>query len=189
MKRYGRACIALATIGVSLFVAAKGFLAFKSHAALSPETSSADLAPPDVRVQHMHVVEQLEATTGWEVFAKEAEFYDEERLTVLHQVRARFSQHPAPALHMTAERGQIDSVTGNINMQGDINLQYQEGYTIETEKLDWHAMDGTLYTDAPVKLHTATVHITGTGLQSKVDQHRIDIQRDVRASFQLPGVQ
>ena len=87
---------------------------------------------------------------------------------------------------MTAARGQIDRFTGNIAVRGAVRLQYQAGYTIETEALDWYAADRVLYTEAPVKIRNPLISITGIGLHSNIDQHRIALQHNVRASFRLP---
>jgi LPS export ABC transporter protein LptC len=87
---------------------------------------------------------------------------------------------------MAAAQGQIDHVTGDIAMRGDICLHYQEGYTIETEALYWYAANRVLYTEAPVRIRNSLISIVGMGLYSNVDQHRIALQHSVQASFQLP---
>ena len=69
--------------------------------------------------------------------------------------------------------------------QGNVQLQYLEGYTLETEVLSWHAAHRLLWTDAAVKINSALVHIAGIGLQGNVDQQRFVLQDDVHAAFQL----
>ena len=140
---------------------------------------------PDMRLEDMHLLEQAGFATGWEVVAKKAELYNAEQLAVLHQLDAWLFGQPADPLHMTAAHGQIDRDTGNIAVHGGVRLQYQEGYTIETETLYWRAADRVLYTDVPVQIRSASISIAGTGLHSNVDQHRIALQHSVHASFQL----
>jgi LPS export ABC transporter protein LptC len=141
---------------------------------------------PDMYVEDMYLLEQSGFTGGWEVVAKKAELYNTEQLAVLHQFYARLLGQPSEPSQMIAAHGQIDRVTGDIAVHGDVRLQYQDGYTIETESLYWYAADRVLYTEAPVKILNPSISIAGMGLHSNVDQHRIAIQHSVRASFQLP---
>ena len=149
------------------------------------ETPPINMLPPDMRVEDMHLLEQAGPTTGWEIVAKKADWYNAEQHAVLHQLHAWLFGRTVDPLHMTAAHGQIARVTGDIAVQGDVRLRYQEGYTIETETLYWCATDRVLYTDVPVKIHSASITIAGTGLHSMVDQHRIALQHSVQASFQL----
>jgi LPS export ABC transporter protein LptC len=153
---------------------------------LVTETPHLHELSPDMCVEDMYLLEQAGFTAGWEVIAKKAELYDAEQLAVLHQFHARRFEQPAEPLQMTAARGQIDRVTGDIAVRGTVRLQYQAGYTIETEALDWYAADRVLYTEAPVKIRNPSISIAGIGLHSQVDQHRIALQHSVQASFQLP---
>ena len=150
------------------------------------ETSHLHELSPDICVEDIYILEQAGFTAGWEVVAKKAEFYNAEQLAVLHQFHARLFGQPAEPLQMTAARGQIDRVTGDIAVRGDVRLQYQAGYTIETEALYWYAANRVLYTEAPVQMRNPSISIAGIGLHSNVDQHRIAIQHSVQASFQLP---
>jgi LPS export ABC transporter protein LptC len=140
---------------------------------------------PDMRVEDMHLLEQVGFATGWEVTAKKAELYNAAQLAVLHQLQARLFGQPAEPLSMTAAHGQIDRGTGDIAVHGGVRLQYQAGYTIEAETLYWRAADRVLYTDVPVQIRSASLVIVGTGLHSNVDQHYIALQHGVQASFQL----
>jgi LPS export ABC transporter protein LptC len=141
---------------------------------------------PDICVEDMYLLEQAGFIAAWEVVAKKAEVYNTEQLAVLHQFHARLSGQPAEPMQMTAAQGQIDHVTGDIAVRGDVRLHYQEGYTIETEALYWYATDRVLYTEALVKMRNPLISIVGMGLHSNVDQHRIALQHSVQASFQLP---
>jgi LPS export ABC transporter protein LptC len=150
------------------------------------ETSHLHELSPDIYVEDMYLLEQAGFTAGWEVVAKKVELYNAEQLAILHQFQAQLFGQSAEPLQMTAARGQIDHVTGDIAMRGDVRLHYQEGYTIETEALYWYAANRVLYTEAPVKVRNPLISIVGMGLHSNVDQHRIALQHSVRASFQLP---
>jgi LPS export ABC transporter protein LptC len=140
---------------------------------------------PDMRVQNMHLIEQAEAGDEWELSAHEAEFYDAQQRIIVHQLRAQLLWKEARPVHVIADSGQIDSSTGNMTVQGKVQLQYLEGYTVETDVLHWHAASRVLQTDAAVQIRSALVHIVGIGLLGNIEQQRFVLQDDVHAVFQV----
>ena len=140
---------------------------------------------PDMRVQNMHLIEQAEAGDEWELSAHEAEFYDAKQRVIVHQLQAQLLSKEAHPVRMIADSGQIDSSTGNMTIQGKVQLQYLEGYTVETDILHWHAASRVLQTDAAVQIRSALVYIVGTGLLGNIEQQRFVLQDNVHAAFQL----
>jgi LPS export ABC transporter protein LptC len=138
-----------------------------------------------MRVQNLHLIEQAEAGDEWELLAHEAEFYDAKQWVVVHKLRAQLLSQEAHPIHVIADYGQIDSTTGNMTVQGHVQLQYLEGYTVETDVLHWHAASRVLQTDAAVQIHSALVHIAGMGLLGHIEQQRFVLQDDVHAAFQV----
>jgi LPS export ABC transporter protein LptC len=140
---------------------------------------------PDMRVQNLHLTEQAETGNEWELSAHEAEFYDAKQRIVVHWLQAQLLSKEDHPVHVIADSGQIDSSTGNMTIQGNVQLQYLEGYTVETDVLHWHAASRVLQTDAVVQIRSAMVHIVGTGLLGNVEQQRFVLQDDVHAAFQV----
>jgi len=140
---------------------------------------------PDMRVQNVHLIEQAEVGNEWELWAHEAEFYDAKHLVVLRQLRAKLLLKADQQVYVMAEYGQIDNATGNMTIQGHVQLQYLEGYIIETDVLHWQAASRVLRTDAAVKIDSALVHIAGIGLLGHVDEQRFVLQDNVHAAFKM----
>jgi len=140
---------------------------------------------PDMRVQNLYLTEQAEAGDEWELSAHEAEFYDAKQRVVVHQLQAQLLSKEAHPVRIIADSGQIDSSRGNMTVQGNVQLQYLEGYTVETDVLHWHAASRVLQTDAAVQIRSALVHIVGTGLLGNVEQQRFVLQDNVHAAFQV----
>jgi LPS export ABC transporter protein LptC len=165
-------------------------LSFLQHSITEPLRVAVPInLPADIRVADVRVMGQADAAPEWEVFAKEAKMYQAEQRTELRAVAARLAYPDESPVQMTAAHGHIDNASGNMTVAGEVRLQYDDGYAIETDTLYWQAADGTLHTEAPVTIQNTSVHIVGTGLRSKVDQQQIAIQHDVRASFQLQNNQ
>jgi LPS export ABC transporter protein LptC len=184
MRRFGSVLAMLVVVSV-LGLTIIGRYARQGATTTSPQSSSPEEFPADIRVEDVRILEEATAASEWEMSAKEAKVYQAEQRTELHTVVAHLARPNDPPVHLTAEHGHVDSVTGNMAVEGAVRLQYQDGYTIETDTLHWRAADEMLYTEAPVTIHNTSVQVAGTGLQSKVSQQYIAIQHDVRAAFRL----
>ena len=184
MKCYMVICIGVVIGGISS--AHTGW----QHRSANPIPRSSKPQPhqelvPEARLQDVEVITQTGAATAWRVLAKQATFSEAEQQVVVDQVAAKiFRTHDR--LRITAAHGLIDRVTGNLAIEGRVRFQPRDGYTIETDELRWLAADRTLYTDDAVTIRGPSVSITGIGLRSQVDQHRMTLQRQVRAAFRLP---
>lgn len=141
--------------------------------------------PPGMWVQDVLIIEQAtaEQSKSWELFAKEISFYDTKRLALVKKLRAEFFPHEVEPWHLTAERGQINSSTGDMTVEGRVFLRPLWGYDLETTVLHWDAANRTLHTDGQVKISAETIEIVGTGFSGSVEQQRFTLQQQVRVSF------
>ena len=182
MLRWYRA-VGISLIPVMLVVA--GFFLSGRTPAVKQVRQPSETEQPNMRVQNLHLTEQAEAGNEWELLAREAEFYDAQQRIVVHQLQAQLLSKEAHPVHVIADSGQIDSSTGNITIKGNVQLQYLEGYTVETDVLHWQATTRVLQTDAVVQIRSALVHIVGTGLLGNIEQQRFVLQDNVHATFQV----
>lgn len=140
---------------------------------------------PGMWVQDVVVIEQAtgEQSKSWELSAREIAFYDTKRLAFAKKLRAEFFPHDVEPLHLTAERGEINSSTGDMTVAGRVLLRPLWGYALETAVLHWDAANRTLRTDAEVRISAETIDIVGTGFSGSVDQKRFGLKQQVRVSF------
>jgi len=176
--------VGISLILVMLAVVGGFFLAGRTPI-VKPIRQSTETEQPDMRVQNLHLTEQAEVGNEWELLAQEAEFYDAKQRIVVHRLQAQLLSKEAHPVHVIADSGQIDSSTGDMTVQGNVQLQYLEGYTVETDTLHWHAASRVIQTDAVVQIRSALVHIVGKGLLGNVEQQRFVLQDDVHATFQV----
>jgi LPS export ABC transporter protein LptC len=185
IMRWYRA-VGISIISGILLLAVLGWLFLSGRTqTIQPDAQQSETEQPDMRVQNLHLIEQTEAGDAWELWAREAEFYDAKKMVVVHHLRAQLLSQAAQPIHVVADYGRIDSVTGNMTVQGHVQLQYLEGYTVETEILHWQASDRVLQTEAAVQIHSALGHITGMGLLGHVEQQHFVLQDNVHAAFQV----
>jgi len=184
MRWYRFAWVSIIT-SVLMLAVVGGFFLLGRARVTKHVTPQSETEQPDMRIQNVHLIEQAEVGNEWELWAYDAEFYDAKHLVVVRQLRAQLLLKAAQPLHVIADYGQIDNTTGNMTVQGHVQLQYLEGYTIETDVLHWQAASRVLRTDAAVKIDSALVHIAGIGLLGNVDQQRFVLQDNVHAAFQM----
>ena len=103
----------------------------------------------------------LTATTAWKIRADDAEFYDAKHIAFVKNVQGQLLRHVTDPLHVTAAHGRVDSKTGDMMVEGQVQLEDVAGYTIETDILYWHAANRVLHTEAAVDIHDTSVHIAG----------------------------
>ena len=167
-----------------------GVLWFSGTTPSSPSVSDVpqdQVSVPDIQMRDMRVTAQAGAAVSWWVSAEYAAFSHTQQHTTIRQIEARFWGDLADVWSITAPRGRIDTVTGDMVIEGQVRLNQLNGYSIETDRLYWNTANHTLYTDAVVRMQGASLSVTATGLRSQVDQHRLTLEHDVRASFQLRG--
>src|SRR5262245_7015800 len=67
-----------------------------------PDGPQGETEQPDMRVQNLHLIEQTEAGDAWELWAREAEFYDAKKIVVVHQLRAQLLSQADRPIHVIA---------------------------------------------------------------------------------------
>lgn len=137
------------------------------------------------QMQGIKLIEQSDQSTAWEILAENAEFSEDAKVAVARGVRAQLFQDDTVLLSLQADRSTVQRTTGDIDMQGDVRVVHQDGYTMTTDSLHWQAESRQLHTDEAVALEGPSVRVTGTGLQSDVDQQRFHLENNVHASFQI----
>jgi LPS export ABC transporter protein LptC len=153
--------------------------AIASVAALHNDTS----AEPDIQMIDMHLMAQIGNKTVLQVVAKHAISSSDEQQAIVHDIQAKMQQEAGRTWYLSAAKGLVDRVTGDMTAQGGVRLYEKDGYVLETENLSLHAAQQVLQTDTAVMLYGNTVLITGTGLQHEIRHHRITLQHQVKASF------
>jgi len=177
--------VIMLVVAFTVSVVPEMFGQWSSRSLVKSPTTHSSAMPPDMRAQKILLIEQAEATTAWQIRADDAELYDAKHVAFVKNVQGQLLRHVTDPLNVTAAHGRVDSKTGDMVVEGQVQLDHIAGYIIETDILYWRAESRVLSTDAAVDIHDPSVHIAGTGLYSDVDHASFVLHRDVRASFQL----
>ena len=89
---------------------------------------------------------------------------------------------------LEAERGEIDGLTHDLRVRGNVTVQSTERGTLETDSLTWINAENIIETEAAVRLTGDTDVITGDGFAADPGMRRYIIRRNIKGRF-LPGAQ
>jgi|GEM_PF-395700 len=89
---------------------------------------------------------------------------------------------------LEAERGEIDGLTHNLVVRGDVVVYSAERGTLTTDSLRWINAKNIVETDAAVQLISDNKIITGEGFEADPAMRRWIIRREIKGEF-LPEVQ
>ena len=89
---------------------------------------------------------------------------------------------------LEAERGEIDGLTHDLRVRGNVTVQSTERGTLETDSLTWINAENLIETEAAVRLTGDTDVITGNGFAADPGMRRYIIRRNIKGRF-LPGAQ
>ena len=150
---------------------------------LPPKVISS-LLKADLAIQSIHLVENLAGHTEWELYAESGETFQDEKLTVLKDVRAKFYPEGHPVIHVSGKEGRFEMDTRNMTIRGDVLVRSEAGYTLKTERLHYDAARRQVETDLPIELVQEGLVVKGVGLSASIDGKTLTVHSDVEAVFQ-----
>lgn len=150
---------------------------------LPPKVISS-LLKADITIQSIHLVENLAGHTEWELYAESGETFQDEKLTVLKDVRAKFYPEGHPVIHVSGKEGRFEMDTRNMTIRGDVLVRSEAGYTLKTERLHYDAARRQVETDLPIELVQEGLVVKGVGLSASIDGKTLTVHSDVEAVFQ-----
>lgn len=150
---------------------------------LPPKVISS-LLKADITIQSIHLVENRAGHTEWELYAESGETFQDEKLTVLKDVRAKFYPEGHPVIHVSGKEGRFEMDTRNMTIRGDVLVRSEAGYTLKTERLHYDAARRQVETDLPIELVQEGLVVKGVGLSASIDGKTLTVHSDVEAVFQ-----
>lgn len=150
---------------------------------LPPKVISS-LLKADLAIQSIHLVENLAGHTEWELYADSGETFQDEKLTVLKDVRAKFYPEGHPVIHVSGKEGRFEMDTRNMTIRGDVLVRSEAGYTLKTERLHYDAARRQVETDLPIELVQEGLAVKGVGLSASIDGKTLTVHSNVEAVFQ-----
>lgn len=147
-----------------------------------PAAPEAPAPSADYRVTEIHIDETVEGSLRWTLDADQAEVYDREQRTLMHNVAIRLFTRDGQWT-VRAQRGILDNQTRDVSLSGDVVLASSDGLRMTTPTLRWRHQARHLFTEDPVEITRDGTRIVGRGLDVFMAEERAVVGRRVRVEI------
>lgn len=145
-------------------------------------TSESNEQKSEQKLEKFSMVETVAGKKQWELEAAQALVFEKEKRTKLEKIKLKFYKEEKLTSILMAEKGDIDTETGNMQAQGNVLFtSVQEQVKVETEELNWDNKTKKIVTESFVKETRPDGIITGYGLEAEPDLSKSVIKREVKA--------
>lgn len=151
---------------------------------LSPGAILETVVPEaDLALQRIHYTETRDGIRRWTLEADSAKHDVGEGVTRINNIRVAF--HPEDGsgadMTMTARQGTVRIEQGELLVQGNVVVHSPEGYTVETESLQYRENERQISTQDPVRLLSEGMEMTGNGMILDVQAQTFVLLANVQA--------
>jgi LPS export ABC transporter protein LptC len=131
-------------------------------------------------MQDLHLTHRENDEIKWELSAKEAIFPMGEREISLKSIGLKIIQ--SPEIYLTSATGTYETDKGDIVFNNSVEMNIKDT-KFTTNTLKWDSDSELLTTDDNVKFSGKYFLIEGTGLTAAIKQQKIQILKNVKATF------
>jgi LPS export ABC transporter protein LptC len=158
------------------------------HGGGSTVTSNEEIRIPDQEARDFTLTESAAGTKNWTLRAEYAAMYNRE-----HKVDAKtvkidfFDAEGALYSTLTADRGEVDQRTNDLQARGNVRVSTKNGVAMETDSLRFVNRTGKILSDGFVKVTRQGDVLTGFGFESDATLEHFRLRREVRAEVRGAG--
>lgn len=139
----------------------------------------------DVALQDINYTHTEGGVARWRLVAKLVEHRAVEKSTAISEPRLIFfAADGTEQGTLKARSGKVKSDFSEVEIQGEVEIVSQSGYTLQTDHLTYRHQDRTIRTDAPVRLVSKQLRLDGVGLDLNLETQHLRIPARVRAVIQ-----
>lgn len=138
-------------------------------------------------MQGVHIIETSEGSKEWELWADEALSLKQEDKWNFDKVKAVFFGKNDVFFTVTGERGRVDPVTKDMNVEGNVVTRSSNGYVFRTEEVNYNSQKRHLTSPTSVEMvgpadeHGDSLKLTGVGLEADLEGSQMEVLEDVNA--------
>lgn len=178
-------------IGFAILVVAAALIALvaRNLTGVSPRSIVETLpSNVDLTLKEINYTETQEGKRRWTLVADSAAHSIGAGITRIENIHMTFFDLEGVGdLTLTARNGELNSETREISVNGDVVVHSPKGYALYTEWLHYREVDRMASTDAPVRLLSDTMEVTGTGMRLDVRKYSVVLLKDVKARLASAG--
>ncbi len=150
-------------------------------AGVGPSSSPAIL--PDTEVSDFVITETDRGLVQWKMYARSAATYRARSTVIARGLRIDFfDEKGSRSSTLTAQEGEMNDLSHDMNARGDVVIQTTEGTRMTTDKLRFRNKEQRIDTDAFVRVDRRGDVLTGWGFESDPELKDFQFKRQVKAT-------
>lgn len=133
----------------------------------------------DQKMQGVHLVESRGGDRDWELFAEAAEGFEGKGKWQISKVKINFYSETQKQFQVIGDRGEIDSQTKDMKIEGHVVTTSMNGYRFESNLLLYLAKDRLLQSPSLVRMSTppdsegSALNVTSDFMRASVDRSEV----------------
>lgn len=168
---------ALSLAGLGLLGAVSG-----CHRGSSTVASGDEVRIPDQEARDFTLTESAAGTKNWTLRAEYAAMYNREHKVDARTVKIDFFDAEGTLYStLTADRGEVDQRTNDLQARGNVRISTKNGVAMETDSLRFLNRTGKILSDGFVRVTRQGDVLTGFGFESDATLEHFRLRREVRA--------
>jgi LPS export ABC transporter protein LptC len=117
----------------------------------------------------------------WELDAESAQYFNNEKKIALQSIVATFFSNEGKVYKLTAKSGELYTDSKDVKVSGDVVVETDEGYRIQTDSFQYIAKERKIFTDDDATLSSEKLVMSGKGMVVDLKEERLYILKEVRA--------
>ncbi len=135
----------------------------------------------DLEVRNVLYREVGRDDTKWEIRAEKASYRKKENLALFDKMEVNLFLSDGKTIVMTGEKGQFDTSTKDMQINGNVGIISGGGAHFTTDSLHYSSGEKRLHTGAAVLMETPQMQIRGVGMSLSLKNSNVVILSKVHA--------
>lgn len=139
----------------------------------------------DVALKGIDYTETRNGVRRWHLLADSADYNVTDGYTLIRDVFMTFFDEQGEQIAtLKAQTGELHTESKEVTARGEVVLESVRGYVFYSDYLDFFEAGRLITTDAPIRILSDNLELTGTGLKFDVDKHAYQVLGQVKARIQ-----
>jgi LPS export ABC transporter protein LptC len=139
----------------------------------------------DIVLKGIDYTETRDGVRRWHLLADSADYNVTDGYTLIRDVFMTFFDEQGERIAtLKSQTGELHTESKEVTARGEVVVESVRGYVFYADYLDFSEAARLITTDAPIRMHSDELELTGTGLKFEVDKHAYQVLSQVKARIQ-----
>jgi LPS export ABC transporter protein LptC len=139
----------------------------------------------DLQIKNVRYTEVGDSGMKWEITADTARYLKKENLALFEKVSVRLVMKDGRTFVMNGDQGRLDTQSRDMEIEGNVGIVSGNGDRFATDRLRYRNAARRVETDQPVAMENGNVRISAVGMIFHLDDSRLTLLSQIRASSGL----